>query len=66
MSATRICRSTANQTLLPFAAADSIGYIIGAYRYGESPADLGKFTLTLRLGTDGRWLIFSDMDNGSR
>ena len=28
--------------------------------------DVGKFTLTLRKGADGRWLIFSDMDNGNR
>jgi ketosteroid isomerase-like protein len=27
---------------------------------------MGKFTLTLRRGRDGRWLIASDMDNGSR
>jgi ketosteroid isomerase-like protein len=27
---------------------------------------MGKFTLTLRKGTDGRWLIVSDMDNGNR
>jgi ketosteroid isomerase-like protein len=28
--------------------------------------DVGKFTLTLRKGADGRWLIVSDMDNGNR
>jgi ketosteroid isomerase-like protein len=63
---------------LAFATADSIGYIIGAYGYAErsTPArevgrtpvpDMGKFTLTLRRehGRDGRWLIFSDMDNSS-
>lgn len=46
--------------------ADSVGYIIGAYGYGDAPGDRGKFTLTLRRGADGRWLIFSDMDNSSR
>jgi uncharacterized protein (TIGR02246 family) len=50
---------------LAFATADSVGYIIGAYGYGEAPADRGKFTLTLRRGPNQRWLIASDMDNGS-
>ena len=50
---------------LAFATADSVGYIIGGYRYGEAPGDVGKFTLTLRRGRDGRWLIASDMDNGN-
>jgi hypothetical protein len=49
---------------LAYATADSVGYIIGAYDYGDTPGDLGKFTLTLRL-VSGRWLIFSDMDNGN-
>lgn len=50
---------------LAYAAADSVGYIIGAYGYGDDPADLGKFTLTLRRSAAGRWLIASDMDNGN-
>lgn len=49
---------------LSYATADSIGYILGAYGYGNAgPGDIGKFTLTLRKGPGGRWLIFSDMDN---
>jgi uncharacterized protein (TIGR02246 family) len=51
---------------LAFATADTVGYIIGAYGYGDEAEDQGKFTLTLRRGADGRWLIASDMDNGSR
>lgn len=51
---------------LAYAMADSVGYIIGAYGYGDDPNDQGKFTLTLRRGSDGQWLIASDMDNGSR
>lgn len=51
---------------LAHATADSVGYIIGAYRYGDDPGDIGKFTLTLRRARDGRWLIASDMDNSSR
>lgn len=45
---------------------DTVGYIIGAYGYGNSSEDLGKFTLTLRRRPGGPWLIFSDMDNSSR
>lgn len=51
---------------LAFAVADTVGYIVGAYGYGDAPGDVGKFTLTLRRGTGGRWLIFSDMDNSSQ
>lgn len=51
---------------LAAATADTVGYIIGAYGYGDAPGDQGKFTLTLRRGDDGRWLIFSDMDNPSQ
>jgi ketosteroid isomerase-like protein len=43
----------------------SIGYIVGAYSREAGGPDVGKFTLTLRRGADGRWLIFSDMDNGN-
>jgi ketosteroid isomerase-like protein len=50
---------------LAYATADSVGYIIGAYGYGDTPADQGKFTLTLRRTAAGRWLIASDMDNGN-
>lgn len=51
---------------LAYATADTLGFIIGAYSYGDEPGDLGKFTLTLRRSPTGRWLIFSDMDNTSR
>jgi len=51
---------------LAYAHADTVGYIIGAYGYTTAPGDEGKFTLTLRRGSAGRWLIASDMDNGSR
>jgi ketosteroid isomerase-like protein len=50
---------------LAFAESDSVGYIIGAYRYGADTTDVGKFTLTLRRTRGQPWLIFSDMDNGS-
>jgi len=51
---------------LAYATADTVGYIVGAYGYGNDPGDMGKFTLTLRRDPTGRWLIFSDMDNSSR
>lgn len=51
---------------LATAIGDTVGYIIGAYGYGDSPEDVGKFTLTLRRRPRGPWLIFSDMDNSSR
>ena len=50
---------------LAFATADTIGYMIGAYTYDPARGDMGKFTLTLRRGSDRRWLIASDMDNSS-
>jgi ketosteroid isomerase-like protein len=49
---------------LAYAMDGNVGYIIGAYAYGDAPGDVGKFTLTLRQ-SGGRWLIMSDMDNGN-
>jgi len=50
---------------LAYSSEGSTGYIIGAYARKKGDPDVGKFTLTLRKGTDGRWLIVSDMDNGN-
>ncbi len=41
----------------------AVGYIIGGYAPRADDPDTGKFTLTLRKGPGGRWLIVSDMDN---
>jgi ketosteroid isomerase-like protein len=49
-----------------FATEGSTGYILGAFSRRAGEPDVGKFTLTLRKGTDGRWRIVSDMDNGNR
>ena len=49
-----------------FGAEGSVGYILGAYTNAEGAADVGKFTLALRRGADGRWLIVSDMDSPNR
>lgn len=51
---------------LAYATEGILGHILGAYSLKPGEADLGKFTLTLRRGPDGRWLIFSDMDNPSQ
>ena len=50
---------------LAFATEGSLGYIIGGFARQRGEPDIGKFTLTLRQGADGRWLIVSDMDNGN-
>ena len=54
--------------LRAFASATegTLGYILGAFSRQKGEPDVGKFTLTLRKRTDGRWLILSDMDNGNR
>ena len=48
---------------LAYATSDTVGYIIGAYGFGDDPNDTGKFTLALRRARGGAWLIASDMDN---
>jgi ketosteroid isomerase-like protein len=50
---------------LGYATADTVGYIVGAYSYGDTPGDIGKYTLTLRRPRGGAWEIYSDMDNGN-
>lgn len=52
---------------LAYGTSGSLGYILGAYGYGDSlpVPDMGKFTLVLRQDAAGRWLILSDMDNGN-
>lgn len=46
------------------AADGGVGFIVGAYGYGdELPVeDRGLFVLTLRRDSTGHWLIVSDMD----
>ena len=53
---------------IAYGVSDSVGYIIGGFRYPSSTGPGGKFLLALRKGTDGKWLIAADMDNaaGSR
>ena len=51
---------------IAYAAEGRVGYIIGGYADAAGKPDLGKFTLTLRKGPDGRWFIMSDMDSPNR
>ena len=48
---------------IAYAAEDTVGYIVGGYRYGDAPHDMGKFTITLQRGLGKPWLISSDMDS---
>jgi ketosteroid isomerase-like protein len=50
---------------LAYSTEGSTGYIIGGFARQKGETDIGKFTLTLRKGGNGRWLIMSDMDNGN-
>jgi len=50
---------------LAYSTEGAVGYILGGYARRSGDPDAGKFTLTLRRGGDGRWLIVSDMDNGN-
>jgi ketosteroid isomerase-like protein len=49
-----------------YAVDGRIGYIVGGFSRSATEPDGGKFTLTLVRGEGGRWLIFSDMDNGNQ
>lgn len=51
---------------IAFLADGAAGYIIGGFAQKEGEPDSGKFTLTLRKGAGGRWLIMSDMDSSNR
>jgi ketosteroid isomerase-like protein len=52
---------------LAYSTADTVGYIIGAYAYGQrNVGDIGKFVLALRKDSTGRWLIAADIDNAIR
>ncbi len=51
---------------MAYASEGPVGYIIGGYAARAGEPDDGKFTLTLKKGSDGKWLIMSDMDNGNQ
>lgn len=50
---------------LAFATADTVGYIVGVFRYADGP-ESGKFLLALRRARAADpWLIAADMDNSN-
>ena len=51
---------------LGYAAGDTVGYIVGGYRYGEAANDVGKFVLALRRAPRGEWKIAADLDAANR
>lgn len=51
---------------ITYAMEGDVAYIIGGYAPEPGVPDTGKFTLTLRRGESGRWLIVSDMDSMNR
>ena len=53
---------------LAYAVQDTVGYIVGAYGYGDSAPvpDRGKFVLALRRARGGPWLIAADIDQSNR
>lgn len=52
---------------LGYAVGDTVGYIVGAYGYGDEREvpDRGKFVLALRRAPAGPWHIAADIDNSS-
>jgi uncharacterized protein (TIGR02246 family) len=53
---------------LAYATSDTVGYIVGAYGYGETAVntDQGKFVLALRRQRGGPWMIATDLDSAIR
>lgn len=52
---------------LAYAVDDTVGYLVGAYGYGEAGGpDRGKFLLALRREPGGPWLIAADLDSSNR
>lgn len=49
-----------------YATADTVGYIVGGYRYPDSVGPGGKFVLALRRDRAGQWRIAADIENGSQ
>ncbi|MGQ0650544.1 MAG: YybH family protein [Gemmatimonadaceae bacterium] len=47
-----------------WSVSDTVGYIVGGYRYPQTEGPGGKFLLALRKSGD-RWLIAADMDNAA-
>jgi ketosteroid isomerase-like protein len=50
-------------TAYAYATADTVGHIVGGYRYPDTKGPGGRFVLALKQGPGGRWLIAADLDN---
>ncbi len=50
-------------TAYAFSTAETVGYVVGGFRYPDTTGPGGRFVLALRTGADGRWLIAADLDN---
>ncbi len=62
----RIASGPLRLRAIEYSADGAVGFIVGAYGYGETlPVDdVGMFVLTLQRDPSGHWLIVSDMDRG--
>ncbi|MFN0182114.1 MAG: YybH family protein [Gemmatimonadales bacterium] len=49
-----------------YATADTVGYIVGGYRYPNTVGPGGKFVLALRRDAQRRWRIAADIENNSQ
>lgn len=49
-----------------YAAADTVGYIVGGYRYPTTKGPGGKFLLALRRDAGRAWRIAADIENHSQ
>lgn len=49
-----------------WAVGDTVGYIVGGYRYPATTGPGGKYVVTLRKGRDRLWRIAADIENASR
>lgn len=48
-----------------YATSDTVGYIVGGYRYPDTVGPGGKFVIALRRDGKGVWRIAADIENGS-
>ena len=48
-----------------YTTSDTVGYIVGGYRYPTTVGPGGKFVLALRRDRQGAWRIAADIENGS-
>ena len=46
-----------------YATSDTVGYIVGGYRYPQTSGPGGKFVLALRTDATGVWRIAADIEN---